>query len=48
MPGFDIRAWRASHGLPERVSDPAQINAIAALIGRDLSQRLAASGEPRR
>jgi hypothetical protein len=48
MPGFDIRQWRARQELPERIDDPAQIKVIAALLARDLSQRVAATGEPRR
>jgi hypothetical protein len=42
---FDIRAWRARHGLPARIDNPAVIEAIAALLARDLTPRLAASGE---
>jgi hypothetical protein len=48
MPGFDIREWRARHGLPERIEDPAQIKSAVALLSRDLMKRFAASGESRR
>jgi hypothetical protein len=42
---FDIRAWRAKHGLPARIDNPAVIEAVAALLARDLTPRLAASEE---
>lgn len=42
---FDIRQWRRQHGLPERLDDPDVIERVTRLLGRDLSERLAASGE---
>jgi len=47
MPEFDIRQWRASRGLPERIEHPEQIKNITALLARDLSERLRACGESR-
>jgi hypothetical protein len=44
---FDIRQWRASRGLPERINNPDVIRDVTALLRRDLTERLAASGESR-
>jgi hypothetical protein len=43
---FDIRAWGAAHGWPERIDDPAVIDAVIALLRRDLEARLAAHPTP--
>jgi len=34
---FDIRAWRAKHGLPARIDNQAVIEAVAAFLARDLT-----------
>jgi hypothetical protein len=43
VPEFDIRQWRSSRGLPERVDNRDVIASLAALLRRDLTKRLAAS-----
>lgn len=41
MADFDIRAWRAAHGLPERIDNPEVVEQATKLLRRDLTERLA-------
>jgi hypothetical protein len=42
---FDIRAWRARHRLPERITNPAVVQSVVALLQGNLTARVAASEE---
>jgi hypothetical protein len=42
---FDIRAWRARHRLPERITNPAVIESVTAFLQGDLKVRVAVSEE---
>jgi hypothetical protein len=44
---FDIRAWRAERGLPERIDNPEVVESVTRLLARDLSERLATAEEQR-
>jgi hypothetical protein len=44
MAAFEIRAWRAERGLPERIDNPEAVEPVTKLLGRDLSEHLATSG----
>jgi hypothetical protein len=42
---FDVRAWRARHRLPERITNPAVIESVTAFLQGDLTMRVAVSEE---
>ena len=45
MAAFDIRAWRAEHGVPDRITDPATVKRVTELLRRDLTQRRASGAQ---
>jgi hypothetical protein len=42
---FNIRTWRARHRLPERITNPAVVESVTALLQGDLTVRVVASEE---